>query len=299
MRLRRLAALLALLAAIPVLAGCGSDAVLTSDAVADAADRTVSRGGAKLAIAQSISIPGQAAPLRMTARGVADPKARQGRLVFDLSGLAAQSGGQVDPGATQEVLYRGFTMYMRSPLFARGLPDGKRWIRIDLERAGKSAGIDLGALAQTGQDPTQALQQLRAASGDVERVGDEQVRGVSTTRYRATVDLRRYPDVVPPAQRAAVRRSIARVIELSGQSRVPTDVWIDGDDVVRRTQQTVRTLLGPGMRGTIRQRIDLYDFGQTVDVKTPPAAVTYDITDDAAQGLKQQLGSGSERGAFG
>ena len=49
---------------------------------------------------------------------------------------------------------------------------------------------------------------LRAVSEEVEELGTEDVRGVETTHYRTTVDLRRYPDLVPPDRRELARRSI-------------------------------------------------------------------------------------------
>lgn len=285
------AAVLAATAAAAV-SGCGEDDPLTADAVADAADRTISKGGSQIAISQRIRVPGEPA-IAMSGKGVVDSRAKRGRMVFDLSripGIAQQLGGEK---AEQEVLFEGFTLYMRSPLFARALPDGKRWLKLDLQKAGEGAGIDLGALSQTGQDPTQGLRYLEAASDDgVEKVGKESVRGTETTHYKATIDYERYPELVPPGEREAVRKSVRQIIRISGAKTAPVEVWIDSDGVVRRLDQTIRTLLAPGTRGSIRQRMELYGFGARVDVKTPPAEVTQDGTDLARRGLEEQQKQG-------
>ena len=145
----------------------------------------------------------------------------------------------------------GLTFYTRSPLFDQALPAGKRWLKIDLDAIGKQAGFDVGALMTqgAGQDPTQVLAYLKAASGDVSRVGSEAVRGVPTTHYKATIDFRKMPDSAPADQRAAVRRSIEQLIELSGASTAPIEVWIDEDGLARRLLTTTTT-------GTAAQRVE-------------------------------------------
>lgn len=281
---RWLVVLLAVLAAIPAIAGCGSDDVLSPEAVARAADKTASKGGSRVAIDQTATLPGQS-PISMSGSGVIDPKAMRGRLELDLSRVPGQPN-DISADARQEVIFERHTMYMRSPVFSAILPAGKRWLKIDLDKAGRAAGIDLGALARQGQDPTQALRYLKAASGDVKRVGIQDVRGVQTTRYNATIDLRRYPDVVPAKDRESVRRTIEQVIELAGTNKAPMDVWIGKDGVVRRLKQRIRTLLAPGLRGTIEQQIDLFDFGTQVDLRLPPEDQTQDATDLAAEGVR-------------
>ena len=168
------------------------------------------------------------------------------------------------------MIFDGLTFYMRSPLFEPLLPAGKRWLKIDLDTIGQEAGLDLGALVNQGasQDPTQVLAYLKAASGDVERVGTETVRGVATTHYKATIDFRKVPDSAPADQRAAVRRSIEQLIELSGASTAPMEVWIGRTASPAASCRRRR----PGRRQqriTLRQRTELYDFGTKVDVAIP------------------------------
>ena len=86
------------------------------------------------------------------------------------------------------------------------MPGGKPWIKVDLNAVGKQAGIDLSQFTQLGTDPSRMVDWLRTVSGDVTTVGTEKLDGVDTTHYRATVDLSKYPDLVPADQREAVQQ---------------------------------------------------------------------------------------------
>ncbi len=112
------------------------------------------------------------------------------------------------------------------------------------------------------------------------------MRGVATTHYKATIDFNPYPGTVPAQDREAARRAIEQVIELAGSARAPMEVWIGEDGVVRRTKQTIRTLVAPGVRGTVEQQIELFDFGAAVDVELPSEDETQDATDLAAEGVR-------------
>jgi len=174
-------------------------------------------------------------------------------------------------------------VYTHSPQLSQLLGAGRDWVKIDAAEVGRAAGIDVSALTQPGQDPTQAVRQLKAVSADVKTVGREEVRGVATTHYRATVDLRRYADLVPAADRAAARASIDRFTAETGASRVPVDVWIGADDLVRRLAQKL-SLDASGGPSAIEQRFEFYDFGAQVDIRVPDADEVTDVTDLAATG---------------
>ena len=281
---RAVSALLVVLAAIPALAGCGSDD-LSAEGVAKAAQATASKGGAKVSLRQTFTAPGSGA-ISMSGAGVVDTQTRKGHLTLTTSGGSGLPASARD--ATQQLIIDGLRIYVRSPLLASLLPSGVKWLKIDAAKVGRAAGIDLAVLAQSAQDPSQSMQVLEAVSGDVKKVGDEQVRGVDTTHYRATVDLRKYPSVVPEASRAAAEVSVEKTIQLTGTRRIPVDVWIDGDDLVRRFEQK---LAAQGM--PITQRIELYDFGTKVDVEPPPAREVKDLSDIAGAGLDAARGPSS------
>jgi hypothetical protein len=161
---------------------------------------------------------------------VEDASNRRAHLTFDSAAMG-----------TMEVVSDDLTMYVRSDLLGAAL-GGKEWMKIDMKRAMSSMGLDLGGSGQFGQSASEQLRMLRTVSGDVSEKGHERVAGTETTHYSATVDLRRYPDVMPEDQRDAARQGVERLIELTGQSEFPMDVWIDGDERVRRMtwKQSIR-----------------------------------------------------------
>jgi hypothetical protein len=270
---RAVGALLLVLAAVPVLAGCGSDD-LRAEGVAKAAEATASKGGAKVALRQTVTAPGRGT-ISTRGAGVVDAQARKGHMTLTTSGGPGLPANGRD--ATQEFIFDGFTIYVRSPQLASLLPGRAEWLKIDAAKLSEAAGLDLAVLAQSAQDPSQSMQVLEAVSGDVRKLGGEQVRGVDTTHYRATVDLRKYPSVVPEASRAAAEATVDKTIQLTGTRMIPVEVWIDGDNLVRRLEQK---LAAQGM--PITQRIELYDFGTNVDVEPPPARKVKDLTDIAS-----------------
>ena len=291
-----LLALLTLLAFGLMLAACGDDdagdpgtqvASLTPQRLALVADRTTATDGVRMSLEQTMTVAGEGS-VPASAEGRFDTKRQRGEMTMSLDTSSLAGGGEA---VRQRMIFDGLTFYLSSPMFEPVLPAGKRWLKIDLEAAGKQAGFDLGSLMSSGasQDPTQVLAYLKATSGDIERAGTDTVRGVATTHYKATIDFRKVPDSAPADERAAVRRSIEQLIELAGSSRAPIDVWIDGDGLARRIVTTT-TAGTPAQRIKLRQRIDLYDFGTKVDVTIPPASAVLDAGDfgglspDAAPG---------------
>lgn len=270
-----------MLAAIPLLSGCSADS-LSPESIAKASEATVATGGMKIAIEQSFTVA-DAGRLTMRGDGVLDVGGRTSQLTLKLSDAPDLPASMHGDDFTTEIVTDRFVVYIRSPQL-QGLSGAKKWLKFDLAELGKEAGIDFSALTQSGQDPTQALHQLKAASGDIEKVGEEDVRGVSTTRYRATIDLRRYPELVPAADRAAARASTEQIIKLGGVSTVPVDVWIDSDDIVRRVKQDLKVPIEGGLT-IMRQQFEFYDFGAEVDVELPAEDEVVDVTELAAEGV--------------
>src|SRR5947199_353129 len=170
------------LVALGALTGCGASDTINPDVVAQAADKTASAGGMK--IAYTMDVAGQ----HITGNGFFDTKGQKGRMSFDLP----QAGGTVDAVIVHRIIYMHFPASI-----AKQIPGGKSWLKLDFAKAAKAQGIDIGALQSTSTtDPSQTLDQLRGA-GDVKKVGTETVRGTETTHYTATLDLRKAADKAP------------------------------------------------------------------------------------------------------
>jgi hypothetical protein len=262
--------LLALLA-LTLLGGCGGSA--DPSLFAAAVRNTEAAGGAEIVFSMRMGAPGLPQPFEMSGHGVEDASTRRGHFTFE----SPMTG-------SMEMVSDDLTMYMRSDLFGAAL-GGKDWMKVDMKRAMSSFGLDLGS-GQFGQGASEQLRMLRAVSGDVSEEGHEQVAGVDTTHYSATVDLRRYPDVMPEDQREAARRGVERLIEMTGQSEFPMGVWIDGDQRVRRMtwQQSMR-------QGSVEMKMDItaeyVRFGVPVDVEVPDDGDVFDATDMVLQQMEQ------------
>src|SRR3954453_126987 len=261
--------ILAVGAAALVSQGCGASDDLSPSDVAQAATATGHATGAKVAFDGAGTAQGQ--EIKITGDGVLDNAGRRGEINFHF----ASAGQRFD---MQEV-FLGKTIYMKFPEALSKELGGKRWVKLDLEKAGKSLGIEFDSLGGLSSgDPSEQLDMLRAAH-EAKKVGTDKVRGVETTHVKGTLDLRRYPELVPASQRSAAKRSVDKIIQLGGGAKVPFEVWYDDKKLIRRIKQQIKVPKG----GTVDFAMELYDFGTPVAVKAPPGSDTKDVSDLAAQ----------------
>jgi hypothetical protein len=252
--MRRLAVVLVLLS-LPLAAGaCGgsskpkapsaSSGTAAIDVVKGAAKKTALAGSEHLTLNVGGSASGQ--QLVVTGSGNFDNKQHAGSLHVDFS--AAGISTSIDAVLSQT------DMYLKSPLFSALLPAGKTWMKLDLKKASAAQGLSLNTLLS--QDPTQSLTALQSLRGAT-KVGTEQVDGVSTTHYRARIDLSKLPAAA------------------AGASAQPStyDVWIGGDGYVHRVRAHIVTASG-SQKAVVTLTAGLSDFGKSVTVAVPPAAQT-------------------------
>jgi hypothetical protein len=168
-------------------------------------------------------------------------------------------------GTLDEVL-NGTTIYLQSPLLTSNLPEGKTWLKLDLQKAAPK-GVDLSAL--TTQSPTRLLSQLQAA-GNVTKVGDETINGTATTHYRGKLDRSKLPEVAA----------------LANATYGPVDIWIGKDDgYVHRIHTAYTIKVASATAQSIAATVDFSDFGKSVSVSVPAASATVDGTGQAIPGL--------------
>jgi hypothetical protein len=267
---------LALIAVAGALTGCG---VRNSvDPVAAAATKSQGSGGYKATM--SVSIASGAAQVTMTARGTFDKD--EGELSIDLPGSAGTMHviNVVEDGDP--------VVYMSLGFLTGQLSGGKSWVRLDLEKAGKAAGIDFSQLmsAAAGQNPTQALELLRA-NGDFSVVGQESVDGVDTTHYHGSVDLAK-----AAAASGATADIVKRLIDLGAPSQVPVDVWVDDAGFVRQYKTSYDQTFG-GQAVSMGMTMNMSDYGTPVEISAPPADDVFDATELASSGLQRFSGTTS------
>jgi hypothetical protein len=286
-----IAAAFAIAAAAAVIAGCGAGGnsrALALDPVSAAATKTQDAGAARVRL--DIALRGQGKVLRLHGAGAID--GTSGELSFNLGSIFRQAAGSV-PNASLAQLMHGkmtaisleqngdYVVYLRLGFLSSQIPGGKQWIKLDVSKLGKSAGIDLGNLMSGSQvSPTDLLGVLRSEGAKVHKLGTATVGGTATTRYRVTVD-------------------VAKVLEANGltspllSSMAPKmktlseDVWVGKDGLVRR----VALAYGRPVRGSPRlaMTMDIYDYGSHIKIAAPPSSQVFDATEFARQGLGSGL----------
>jgi hypothetical protein len=283
-----LGALAALAGGGVALSGCGASATL--DPIARAAEVTSQQGGARISMTIKFSAPGLpgGGSFAMTADGFFDQRKRSGEMTMDLSGIPGISslpGG----GSSIKMIFLYPVIYMNMPFLAGKMPAGKTWMKLDIGKAARAAGIDTSQLGSLDQnDPTKFLDYLRASSGAVVSLGGERVNGVPTTHYSATLQLSRILDRLPGDRQAAARAALEKLgASGSGAGGIPVDVWVDAQGRVRRMQMSLNGLAGAGaataagstggIGGSIA--IDFKSYGAVPPIVAPPASEVFDMSE--------------------
>ncbi|MFF7335923.1 hypothetical protein ACFZAT_01175 [Streptomyces sp. NPDC008163] len=161
---------------------------------------------------------------------------------------------------------------------------GKRWISYSYDDLEKLAGASGAALKDQMQNstPEQGVKSL-LASGDVKKVGEEDVRGVSTTHYSGTVDvaaLTAKNSSLGADELDALKKQLAD----AGITTETVDIWVDENDLlVKKTER------GSMKTGELNSTVYYSDYGTKVSVERPPAAQTVDFTEL----MEQQQGAAS------
>jgi hypothetical protein len=151
---------------------------------------------------------------------------------------------------------------------------GKHWIRYgydDLAKFGGGSGAYLKDQMQN-TTPNQSVK-LLLASGDVEKVGAETVRGRRTTHYSGTVDvadLATKSSDLSASQLAGLRKQLTA----AGVSTEKVDIWVDGDDLLVKKVEK-----GELTSGTMTSTAYYSDYGTKVSAQEPPVGDTADFKD--------------------
>lgn len=267
-----------LLAGVVVAGGCsggeGDEGSASPRGILAAAPgRTVAAGSARIAVHAALE-----GETKGTFDGDGEFEFGPGhvRLEVDLGPLGLAGAGRT------EVLLDGDVVYIELGGSLPGLA-GRPWVRIDLDRLAEGQGDSIEALRQLkANDPSAVLNYLRGVTGVVAEAGAEEIRGLPTTRYTATVDL---AEAMASAPEDA-RDDLAEVIRQLGTERLPVEAWIDGDGRLRRLRYTVDLAAlsddAPAKgRGTGRATasLELYEFGVDVAFRPPPVGQVTDLAE--------------------
>lgn len=231
------------------------------NAIAAAAEKTQQEPGGRAAMHSIVTVPGKSAPLTMT-----------GRVVFDAEGRArgvitaphTVSGGPMK----LEVVGDGTTIYMRSSKFG-SLPNGAKWMSLDL-----SLGDEVDPTTLPAVDAKGELALLEGVD-NAQKLGREDVRGVSTTHYRGALSV---ADQVKRAREEGEDNIAAVAERAGGPTRV--EAWIDAKGLVRRMRLVHSQPAEQGEGSlTIDMRMDFVDFGFEPEIEVPDSSEVFDATD--------------------
>jgi hypothetical protein len=170
-------------------------------------------------------------------------------------------------------------LYMSMPFLATMLPQGKTWVKADLDKLASTMGSNFGQLVgQSSQNPSDTLAMLRAV-GDVDEVGSETVDGVDVTHYRASIDLAK-----AAKQKGVPQTAVDRLRQSGAPEKLPVEVWIGDDDGLPRKMTLDYDAKTQGSPVSTKMTMTFSDWGSDVAVEAPPADEVFDATALAGKG---------------
>jgi hypothetical protein len=234
--------------------------------VAEAAQRTAAIPGARLKMEVTYTREGSSKPIVATGTGAFDARGGRSRVV-----LTVPTPGQAPTIVTSVGDQR--TAFIRSPAFAAELPPGKDWLGFE-PLLGHNPRNALGS----GPGAQGTIEMLRAVGGDVEEVGQENVRGSETTRYKATIDLSQVAKVLGEQGEATLAREYEKFGERAPRP-IPVEVWVDDQGLARVVRMVEQLPTAPGVPTlTMNMRMELFDFGARPKIDLPPPGRVLDTT---------------------
>lgn len=244
-----------------------------------APDAVTEAGTAGFEMVMEGTVQGQS--FEFTATGAVDGAAEQMSMEMDIGAMleemAEAEGEPLPPGFSDPWLMvaDGSTMYMQAPIFEMLGVDG--WISMTPEDLGSSS--EAMGLGPGAYDFTQTLDVLRGVTGEPELVGREEVRGVPTRHFEASMNLAQALEDAPADQREQLETAFEQLGggDDLGDVDIPVDVWIDGDDLPRRLRMDMGSMFAAaGMGGgDMTMTMEMFDYGEPVEIEVPsPDEVT-------------------------
>jgi hypothetical protein len=270
---------IAFLVLAAVLAGCGSSSNDTEREAVNPLAKAVSATQAESTARMTFTTEGDVAGTSVKGNGSGIVQFKPPKAQLNLKMSAAGQDVSID-----EVM-DGTTMYMKLPKEAMaGVPGGKSWIKLDLDKA--TGGAVSGAMSAS-QDPASQLKLLSVLAGAKE-VGKEKIGGEQTTHYHGELD---YNEVAKSGPRE-LRKSAELALKVVENPKVPVDVWIDDAGRVRQQRLELNTKAvsgSPAQKQTMT--IGYSDFGvDASSIKAPSDADAYDATKETASQVEQIQG---------
>ena len=214
---------------------------------------------------------------RIDSDGAYDTRAGKVRQTVDASALLHRlgpGGARVPAGGLKaELIVDRGTLYGSLPgvpWLARTAAGEQRWFRLGSQPTeGPNTPV-----APTPSDPS-GLFDLFGGVDKMVRLDDDRIDGAVLAHYRGEIDLDRAYRDLAEADRKRLDESLGGIGGgLPRTGRVPVEVWVDSNRIVRRLASTID--LSSARAGTsARFVIDFSDLGEAVDIPVPdPSAVS-------------------------
>jgi hypothetical protein len=219
--------------------------------------------------------PGGRATLHTTIESSTTPEGitETGPMIFDDRGRAEGTftvkGLSTGREFTITTIADGTRSYTTSPI-PDSIPEGKKWVEIDVPSAPSKTE------APPANGPKEGLKVLETVE-EAEKIGEEDIDGVPTTRYRGTF---------PHAEEV-----FGVKVEVSEPE---VEVWIDAQERVRRTHVSLEGAVrgAQASAATTDITLDYESFGRVPEIEVPPADEVFNGTAE----LESKLQSASEGG---
>jgi len=186
-------------------------------------------------------------------------------------------------GEMQIVMDRG-VVYMRAPMFQDA---GTDWVSMDPSKMDPAAAAQFGGFGAGTTDPS-AYVGLFAGVFDVKVSGEEELKGVPTTHYVGTIDLKKvlkgFSEVVGKDVDAATKKQLKAAVKqfesLGIDDKIPFEIWIDAEGLPRRQRITMDfgKLVPEAGEANLEMTVDFSDFGKPVDIEIPDPSEVTDMT---------------------
>jgi hypothetical protein len=248
--------------AIVLASGGGGSGGGPLNAIAKAAEVTQREPGGHATISMKVESSATSEGITATGPTTFDDRGRA-EATMTITGLT--TGKEL----TITTIADGRKSYTTSPV-PGAIPEGKKWMEIDIPSAPSKTG------APPANGPKEGLKILESVEG-AEKVGEEEVDGVPTTRYRGTF---------PHAEEVfGVKVDV---------SEPEVEVWIDSQEKVRRTHVSLQSDLSgvEGSATTTDITIDYESFGRVPEIEVPSAEEVFNGTSE----LESKLQSATEGG---
>ncbi len=220
-------------------------------------------------------LPGE---FTMTFSGAFDLAAEASMVTLDMGDLFAAAAAADPEGAEgmedlfasmfedpMQMITIGDTSWVKWGLLAMfGVED--KWLEGEATEDSMTSGFGFGGDTDS---PTAMLEELADADARVEVVGQEDIRGVTTTHHRAELDVAAMAETMSAEERAEFEADLGAAPD----GTFVMDLWIDDDDLLHRFQLTMTDLTGVDAEDleSMTMVYDIWDHGLDQGISPPPA----------------------------